>query len=302
MMRALFLATLALLPGLAAAGIEISSDVTYHDGVARSEIKYEDDGSFDERVDSRKTRWQNDSRVQIELNPDAEWRWSARLGHNVRRTRDEKREYREDGTLKNDKSRTEWRQYSYVGMGLRRDLGSLLGGDGWRLRLYHDRFFDVEYSATHLAADARPIAGRGTGYETEVRLQAEYPTTAFSVYVMPRLSIKHQRFSGWTNSARDRLENAEQELQYEARLWLDWITPLDGWELLGGPTWQREDKAERAPEEAWQWHDEEQWLATLRLEYEAPNPGFELELQAEHWLNGADRGDTRYQIELSYEF
>lgn len=296
------LSLLFILAPKAVAEVEIKTNLEYLDGQERSEIKYEDDGSFDERDVKRKSRWESDTLLTAELNPESEWTWSARLGYNARRTLDRKREYREDGSLKKDKTRTEWRQTPYIGLGLRRDFGSMLGGDAWSLRAYHDRFVDVHYHATGLAEDAKPIEGRGTGYKTRLSLRAEYPTPWYSLYLLPKASIKHEQYSAWTNTARDDREKAEQELQYEAQLWLNWIMPVAGWELMAGPTWQLEDKAERKAGEAWEWENEEQWIGTLKLEYESPMPGFEMELEAEHWLNGADRDDTRYKLELSYEF
>ncbi|GGC10124.1 hypothetical protein GCM10011352_40720 [Marinobacterium zhoushanense] len=281
---------------------EVKTRLKYLDGASRSTIEYNPDRSFDQREERRKRRWESDTLLKIELTPEEEWQWSTRLGYNSRRTVDQKRTFREDGSLKKDKTRTEWRQYPYVGLGLRYDLGSHLGGDAWSLRLYHDRFLDVDYHSSDLAADAKPIAGRGSGYETEVSVRAEYMTPWYSLYLLPKLSLTHTRFSAWTNTAQNEVEKAEQELQYEAKLWLDWITPLAGWELIAGPSWQLEDQAERDPGQGWQWEDKEQWLATLKLEYASPDPGFEMELQAEHWLNGPDRDDTRYKVELSYEF
>ncbi len=284
------------------AGIELKTQLKYTDGQQRSEIKYKDDGRFDEQDVKRRSRWESDSLLAIDLNPESQWLWSARLGYNAQRTVDHSHEYREDGSLKKDKTRTEWRQSPYLGLGLRYDFGSFLGGDAWSFRAYHDRFFDVEYKATGLAEDAKPIAGRGSGYETKLLLQAEYPSPWYSIYLLPKLSIKHEQYSAWTNTAQDEQEKAEQELQYEARLWLDWIMPAPGWELMFGPTWQLEDKARRKPHEPWEWENEEQWIGTVKLEYESPMPGFEMELAAEHWLNGIDKDDTRYKLELSYEF
>jgi hypothetical protein len=61
--------------------------------------------------------------------------------------------------------------------------------------------------------------------------------------------------------------------------------------------------AERADDETnWIWDDDERWIAQLKLEYEAPMPGFELELAVEQHLNGGDKGERRYNLELSYEF
>ncbi|KEA62434.1 hypothetical protein ADIMK_3325 [Marinobacterium lacunae] len=288
-------------PAMALEG-EIKTQLKYLDGASTNTIEYESDGSFDQREERRKTRWESETRLDLELTPESEWRWTARLGQNVRRTRDHKRTFREDDSLKKDKTRTEWRRYPYLGAGLRYDLGSLLGGDAWSVRLYHDRFLDVAYDAGELAPDAKPISGRGTGYESELSVQAEYMTPWYSLYLLPKLSLTHTRFSAWNNTAQDKVEKAEQELQYEARLWLDWITPMDGWEMMFGPTWQLEDQAERKPGDPWEWENQEQWLATLRFEYASPAPGFEMELQAEQWLNGSDRDDTRYKLELSYEF
>lgn len=284
------------------AEVELKTQLEYRDGQRHSKIKYEDDGSFDERDVKRKSRWESDTLLTVELTPDSDWIWSARLGYNARRTDDYSREYREDGSLKKDKTRTEWRQSPYLGVGLRVDFGSMLGGDAWSFRAYHDRFIDVEYRATGLAEDAKPVAGRGNGWETKLTLQAEYPSLWYSVYLLPRISIKHEQYSAWSNSAQDEREKAEQELQYEARLWLDWIMPVAGWELMFGPTWQQEDKAKRKSDQPWEWDNEEQWIGTVKLEYESPMPGFEMELAAEHWLNGADQDDTRYKLELSYEF
>ncbi|WP_027854304.1 hypothetical protein [Marinobacterium litorale] len=292
---------LLLMTSSAWAGVELKTDIKYTDGTSHSVIDF-DDGEFDKREYERKSRWESETLLDLGLTPDENWQWSARLGYNLRRTLDRKRNYREDDSLKKDKTRTEWRQYPFVGVGLRRDWDSALGGYGWSLHLSHDRYLDVAYKATELADDAKPVAGRGEGFQTKISLQAEYGTPLYSLYLLPRLSFKHEQFSAWTDTAQQDSEKAEQELQYEAQLWISWITPVPGWELSTGPTWQLEQKADRHPGDPWEWEDEEQWIGTLRLEYESPAPGFELELQAEHWLNGADSRNMRYGLELSYEF
>lgn len=219
------------------------------------------------------------------------------------RIRDSKREYRKDGSLKKDKSRTEWQSTPIIGLGFDYSIGQWLGGYHWRLDGYHDRFVDVAYKATSLAADAKPRSGRGNGYESRLRLQGEYLTAIGGVFVLPRLEVKHEHYGQWYDTSRERHEAAEQELQYEASLWLSWIPPLDGWDLTLGPTWQREDKAERSPDTGrWEWEDEERWLGRIALEYETPMPGFEFELKLERDLNGLDRGKMKYEAGLSYEF
>lgn len=255
------------------------------------------------REQRRKTR--SESRTLLLFSQPFEPRLDGqlRLGMEYRRSRDRKREYREDGTLKKDKSRTEWQTSPLLGLGFDYRFGRALGGYDWRLSGYHDRLFDVAYQATGLAEDAKPRAGRGSGYESRLRLQGEYLTPLHSLFLNPRLQVKHQRYRAWYDSARDRREAAEQEWQYEASLWLNWIPPLDGWALTVGPTWQREDKGEQDPDSGhWRWEDEERWQGRIGLEYEAPLPGFEFELTLERDLNGPDRGETRYQVELSYEF
>ncbi|SMR77632.1 hypothetical protein SAMN04487964_11549 [Marinobacterium sediminicola] len=288
---------------LCAMELKLKNDLEYTRGPVTNSIQYKDDGSFDERDQRQKTGYENLTLLLITQPVHDQLDWQTRLGMRYERTRDSKREYREDGSLKKDKSRTEWQTTPIIGLGFSYDLGRQLGGFQWRLDGYHDRFIDVAYKATSLAEDAKPRAGRGRGYESRLRLQAEYMTPVSSLFFQPRLELKHEYFSQWYDSARGRQEAAEQELQYEAGLWLSWIPPLDGWEVTFGPTWQREDKAEREPETShWAWEDEERWQGLIKLEYEAPMPGFEFEFKLERDLNGPDKDKMKYEAGLSYEF
>lgn len=282
--------------------LELKTDLEYNRYPSTSQIKY-DDGQFDERDYRRKEKFESKTLLLMDQAVDERLSWQGRLGMKYERTRDIKREYREDGSLKNDKSRTEWQSSPLIGLGFEYELGRALGGYHWRIKGYHDRFLDIEYKATNLAEKAKPRAGRGSGYETRLRLQGEYMTAISSLFFTPRFEVKHERYQQWYDSARERQENAEQELQYETSLWLSWIPPVDGWEVTFGPTWQREDKGERDSEShRWAWEDEERWLARVQLEYETPLPGFEFELKLERDLNGPDEDKMKYEAGLSYEF
>ncbi len=303
MHRNLLLSGLLLGSPALAMDIELKTDLEYSRSPETREIQYKKSGAFDELDVSRKTRWESKTLLILGFWQGERWTWQGRMGMNYRRTQDMSLEFREDGSLKNDKSRTEWRTTPVIGAGFRYDIGRALGGYNWTLDGYHDRFIDVSYKATSVAADANQRSGRGTGHESKLLLNGEYMTPVSSLFLQPRLEVKHQYFSQWHDSARERDEAAEQELQYEASLWLSWIPPLDGWELTLGPTWQREDKAERDTDShQWSWEDEERWLGQVRLEYEAPVPGFEFEFKIERHLNGPDRREMKYQAELSYEF
>lgn len=299
------LPTLSLLLPITAQAIELEfkSDLEYSRQPSRSVIQYKDDGRFDERDYSHKDSYESKTFLLLTQKVSDRFDAQARLGLQYQRTRDTRREYREDGSLKNDKSRTEWQRTPLIGLGFSYDIGRWLGGYHWRLDGYHDRLFDIEYRATGLAEDAKPQAGRGSGHESRLRLQGEYLTPVNSLFFIPRLQLKHERFGHWHNTARDRSEDAEQELQYEAGLWLSWIPPLEGWDVQAGPSWQRENKAEKqADESSWQWEDEERWQARVQLEYETPMPGFEFEFKIERDLNGPDRERMKYEAGLSYEF
>ncbi|GAA0701099.1 hypothetical protein GCM10009104_32790 [Marinobacterium maritimum] len=297
------LLSLALTAPLHAVELELKSDLEYSRSPLSDSIQYKDDGRFDKQVRRRKTGYENRTLLLINQPLNDRIELQARLGMQYERTRDSKREYREDGSLKKDKSRTEWQNTPILGLGFQYELGSGLGGYHWRLNGYHDRFVDIEYKATSLAEDAKPRSGRGSGYKSKLRLQGEYMTAISSLFVLPRLEVKHEYYRQWDDSARERDEAAEQELQYEASLWLSWIPPFDGWEVTAGPTWQREDKAERDLATGhWQWEDEERWQGRVALEYETPMPGFEFEFKIERDLNGPDRGEMKYEAGLSYEF
>ncbi|MBP0049449.1 hypothetical protein H9C73_11940 [Marinobacterium sp. AK62] len=304
MIRRLPLLAPCLFPALAfGLDFEVKTDLEHTRHPVSNEIKYEDDGSFDERDYRHKTGYESKTLLLLSDAWSEQLDWELRLGMQYDRTRDTKREFREDGSLKKDKSRTEWQSSPILGLGFSYDMGRLLGGYHWRLSGYHDRFVDVAYKATSLAEDAKPRAGRGDGYESRLRLDAEYMTPVSSLFFSPRLEVTHERYSQWYDTARERDEAAEQELQYEASLWVNWIPPLNGWEVTLGPTWQLEDKAERDTDTGqWEWEDEERWIGRVQLEYEAPLPGFEFEFKVERDLNGPDRDKMKYEAGLSYEF
>lgn len=291
------------LPMLAQAmDLELKTDLEYNRSPSSNTIKY-DDGEFDERDYRRSEKYESKTLFLVNQPVNERLEWQARLGMQYERTRDTKKEYHEDGSLKKDKSRTEWQNTPIIGLGFDWEIGRALGGYHWRIQGYHDRLFDIEYKATSLAEDAKPRAGRGAGYETRLRLQGEYMTPVSSLFLTPRLEVKHERYQQWYDSAREREEDAEQELQYEASLWLNWIPPVDGWEVTFGPTWQRENKAERDSDtHRWEWEDEERWQARVQLEYETPMPGFEFEFKVERDLNGPDEDKMKYEVGLSYEF
>jgi len=283
---------------------EIKTDLEYRDGNRSNITSYEDDGSFDKRKVKQKRRVEAETLLtytQEAAVPELEY--SIRLGHLFKRTHDTDLQFKENGDLKKDKTRTEYERYTYAGLGLRYDTGTLLGADRWLLKTRYDRYLHVSYSANQLHEDAKSRSGDLTGFEWSVKAEGEYSTPSPAFYLHPFVSFKQERLSSWHEDLRGKAQEAEQEQQYEAGLYLSWITPIDGWELIAGPYWQRELDAERAPDETeWVWEDDERWIARARLEYEAPYPGFELEITFEQHLNGGKENQRELNLELSYEF
>ncbi len=302
--RFILMAVLATTP-LTATAIdwEIKSDLNYTDGARSNQIKY-DGGSFDERVVKKKRKTELKTVLVASFKPSIMGLdYQLRAGYNWEQNRDSEREYREDGSLKKDKSRTEYDRISFIGAGLNFKSDPFLGADLWRIKARYDRYFHIAYGASELREDAKARSGSLDGYEWKVKLEGEYSTPWISLYLLPRLEYKEERFGDWYNKGRDRREEAEKEQQYEAGLFLDWITPLDGWELRVGPYWQRELDAEKSLDDGnWDWEDDERWLVRIELEYESPLPGFELEFNVEQHLNGEDQTERKYNLELSYEF
>ena len=298
----LMTASMLLLSGSALADTELKTRVEFTRVPETGIIDYKKSGKFDKYQVRNKRRIDWDSLISTELNPDDPLVFSARAGYRQRRTFDSKRNYRQDGSLKSVKSRAEWRKAGLVGLGFRYDPEPMLGGSGWSIRGYHERYPDVHYSTSDLGADAKRYQGSGNGYRSEINIRAEFPTPSYALYFVPQLEVRHEQYSGWRDSLEGDRNNAEQEIQYRGRLWFSWITPLPGWELTAGPTWKLERSAEHSSEKGWKWEDEEQWQAVLRLEYEVPNPGFEMEIQARQDLNGPTQNEKQLRLELSYEF
>lgn len=284
-------------------GWEIKTDLKYTDG-ATSDVTTYDGGSFDKRKIKKKRK----TEVETLLTYTAESRvpeleYIGRVGHLFKRNKDRDLQLKEDGSLKKDKTRTEFDRITYAGFGLRYDTGRFLGADRWLLKARYDRYLHVSYGANMLHEDAKARSGDLTGYEWAIKASGEYSTPSHALYLHPFFEFKQERLSLWHDDKRDKIQEAEMEQQYEAGLFLSWITPVDGWELIVGPYWQRELDAERAEDEVdWTWDDDERWIAHLKLEYEAPISGFEMEISVEEHLNGGDEGERRYNLELSYEF
>ncbi|MCW8886197.1 MAG: hypothetical protein OQK12_13250 [Motiliproteus sp.] len=191
----------------------------------------------------------------------------------------------------------------YLGLGSKYTLRNFLGANRWKLSGRFDYYLDVSYSAHDLHEDANERSGDLNGHEWEIKASGEYSTPWSSLYLSPYAEFKEERLDFWHDDLRDKDQEAEKERQYEAGLFLDWVSPLPGWDLTVGGYWQKERDAEKNPGETeWQWEDEERWIGKLKLEYEAPWPGFELELGYEEHLNGVDEGEKEFNLELSYEF
>lgn len=301
----LLLCSACLLTSTATAGQwELKTDLKYTDGSGSDITSYDSAGDFDKRKVKQKRKTQLETLLTYTIESTLpELEYIGRVGHLFKHTKDKDLQLKDDGSLKKDKTRTEFERITYAGLGLRYDTGRILGADRWLLKARYDRYLHVSYGANQLHEDAKARSGDLKGYEWSVKAEGEYSTHWPGIYLHPFVEYKQERLNLWHDDTRDKIQEAEMEQQYEAGLFLSWITPLDGWELTTGPYWQRELDAERADDEKdWVWDDDERWIAQVKLEYEAPMPGFEMEFAIEQHLNGGDQGERRYNLELSYEF
>lgn len=283
---------------------EINNDLKYTDGAHSDITTYDNVGDFDKRKVKQKRKTELETLLTYTVETSLpELAYVARAGHLFKRTKDRDLQLKDDGSLKKDKTRTEFERITYAGLGLRYDTGNALGADRWLLKARYDRYLHVSYGANQLHEDANARRGDLNGYEWSVEASGEYSTHWPEIYLHPFIEYKQERLSAWHDDARDKSQEAEMEQQYEAGLLLSWLTPVDGWELIAGSFWQRELDAERAADEKdWIWDDDERWIAQVKFEYEAPLPGFEMEFVVKQHLNGGDKGERRYNLELSYEF
>ena len=283
---------------------ELKHDLSYRDDPLRNTVEYEDDGSFDKRKQRQKNRITSDLQVihSYETTID-ELGWFWKLGQKTEKTDDINRHYKQDGSLKKDKTRQEKLRIQYFGLGFKYNFNTLLGSDRWALSVGHNYYIDVDYSATDLHPDAKDYSGSDRGFNSVITLKGEYSTPSLSWYQIQVLEYEREYFIQWYDEIGQEGQESEQEEQWEAGIFANWIMPVNGWELIIGPLWQRENEAERKyGESIWQWSDQEQLIAQLKLEYEAPIPGFEMELKLEKHLTGEDKGQKKINLELSYEF
>lgn len=283
---------------------EIKTDIDYTDGAVSDITTYDDVGDFDKRKIKQKRKTEIETLLTYSQETSHKGlSYSLRLGHLFKRNKDRSLQLKEDGSVKKDKTRTEFDRITYAGVGGKYKIKDILGADRWVLKARYDRYLHVSYGANELHEDAKERAGDLNGYEWKIRANGEYSTPWISLYILPHLEYKQERLSLWHDDKRDKVQEAELEQQYEAGLFLNWLPPVDGLDITFGPYWQRELDAERAEDETeWVWDDDERWIARFKLEYEAPMPGFEMEFIVEEHLNGGDEGERKYNIELSYEF
>ncbi len=304
----LLLCSVALAPMIAtnshAGDWELKTDIEYTDGAVSDVTTYKSGGGFDKRKIKQKRKTEVNTLLTYSDKTDIKGlKYILRVGHLFQRNKDRSLQLKEDGSLKKDKTRTEYDRISFAGIGGRYKIKDVLGADRWVLKARYDRYLHVSYGANDLAEDAKERAGDLTGYEWSVKADGEYSTPWMGFYLLPFVEFKQERLSLWHDDKRAKIQDAEMEQQYEAGLFLNWIPPVDGWDISFGPYWQRELDATRADDEYdWTWEDDERWIARLKLEYEAALPGFEMEFVIEEHLNGGDEGERQYNIELSYEF
>lgn len=283
---------------------ELKSDLKYTDAAHSDITSYESNGDFDKRKIKHKRKTKLNTLLTYSEKTDIDGlSYQLRLGHQFERRKEQNLQRKENGSIKKDKSRTEFDRLTYAGLGSKYRIKDILGADRWVLSGYYDRFLHISYGANQLQDDAKPRGGDLQGYKWSVKAKGEYSTPWISWYLSPYLKYKEEKRDAWHDDLQNEMKEAELEQDYEAGFMLDWITPFDGWELSIGPYWHRELDAEREyGDDNWQWEDDERWIAHMKLEYEAPLPGFELELVIEEHLNGADQGERQYNLELSYEF
>jgi len=224
------------------------------------------------------------------------------LGYNYQRKNDRSWQFRQDNSLKKDKSRFEYQRTQLVGAGAVYKMKNTLGADRWVLKTHLDRWFNIEYDTGKLAQDAKSYHGNNKGYEFKAKLQGEYSTASYSWYVVPLISYRAQYSGYWNDTDSGTEQEAQRGERLELGLYLSWLLPVDGFELSFGPLWQQELDTEKLRHASWLWSKEQRTYAHIMLEYEEPIPGFELELEIEHVISGDNINDTKFTFELSYEF
>jgi len=282
---------------------ELKQDIRYRDSYQTREISYKDSGKFDKEKVKRGNRWRLESLLTATNETtveDLEWVW--RLGYKFERKDDRSIQLKSDGSLKKDKSRVEYERTKFMGLGIKYKQRDILGADRWLLKAHVDSFFDIEYSAGHLASDASSYHSNSSGWEVKARVNGEYSLGPMGWYVIPTIAYRQRYYSSWQDSVNDKSQASAREQRIELGLWLNWVMPVDGLEVLFGPQWQNNNEAERQSDQSWQWNDAERLYAYIKFEYEAPTRGFEMEFKIQHALRGDNIYDTKYNVELSYEF
>jgi len=282
---------------------ELKQKIKYRDSHQTSELKYKKSGKFDKETVKEKNRWRSEvlltatSKTTVD---ELDWVW--RIGYKFERKDDSNRQFKEDGSLKKDKSRVEYERTKLMGLGLNYKKLSVLGADRWVIKTHFDNYFDIDLSTGHLAEDAKGYHGSTSGLEFCTKFTGEYSTGAMGWFITPMLMYRERGQSSWSDEQNDKFEPQTKERRTELGLWVNWLMPIDGIELFFGPVWQREKEGEKQTDTSWKWEKEQRTYAHLMLEYEAPSHGLEVEFKVQHIFSGDSRHDTRYKFEISYEF
>lgn len=231
---------------------------------------------------------------------ELDWVW--RLGYKFERKDDVSLQFKEDGSLKKDKSRVEYKRTKLMGLGLDYKKLNVLGADRWVIKTHYDSYFDIDLSAGHIAEDAKEYHGSTSGLEFRTKFMGEYSMGPMGWFVTPMLMYRERGQSSWSDDKNGKFEARTKERRTEIGLWVNWLMPIDGVELFLGPLWQREKEGEKQTDSTWEWDNEQRTYAHLMLEYEAPSHGVEVEFKVQHVLSGDNQYDTRYKVEFSYEF
>jgi len=282
---------------------EVKQNFRYRDSHQTSEILFKDSGKFDKKKVKQGNRWRLESLITAtnETSIDKlDWIW--RLGYKYERKDDVSLQYKQDGRLKKDKSRIEYERTKLMGLGLTYKQLGILGADRWVVKAYFDSYLDIDYRAAHVAQDATGYQASSTGWESKVKFSGEYSLGPMGWYVTPMVTYRERYLSGWQDKRSDKSVASAKEQRVELGLWANWLMPIDGVEVFFGPLWQRENEATKQQDDSWQWQRQQRLYAYVMFEYEAPTHGFEMEFKIQHGLSGANRYDTKYKIELSYEF
>lgn len=266
------------------------------------DIDHRKDGSIKEFDYRKRDEIRSESLLLIKGQTEFEGlSYVLRLGYEYRKERDERREFNSDFEFKNSKTRDEHRSDRFIGLGFRQDIRDLDWADRVLIQGYYDHYYKRSYSAQPIGDKAEDFSGDSKAYELELEIGAEFSTFRPDLYLTPKLEYRKRREKTWLEEIEQEYEAASQDERYRASIWLNWITPIDGLEVYGGPSYRWENDAE-LKKNGWQWEDRKGQQWDIKCEYEAASSGLEFELKYSNYYSGHNKGQQRFKLEVSYEF